>query len=137
MYLIKACPGCRTKLRFPIDKGTIRVKCACGYSFVADPDSTDIYADASFDLSRSSCDLKKMSPLRSAISSINLGQIVPYTITRALNLKYRLMNFRLLPGAEKRKLVLALLAAFAGIAVMAIAIYLLARDPAPRGKIII
>ena len=51
MYLIKTCPTCKTRLRFPIDKGTIKVTCNCGYSFIANPDNTDIYKDASFDLS--------------------------------------------------------------------------------------
>lgn len=137
MYLIKTCPACKTKLRFPIDKGTIRVKCSCGYSFIADPDSTDIYDNASFDLSRSSCDLKKMSPLRSAINNIKFDQFIPFMITRFLNIKYKILNFRLLPDAEKKKFILAILFAFAGIAVIVITMYLLARTPGPDEKIII
>ena len=50
MYIVKACPVCSKKLRFPIDKGIINVKCLCGHSFVIDPDDTSVYKDASFDI---------------------------------------------------------------------------------------
>jgi hypothetical protein len=137
MYLIKTCPDCKTKIRFPIDKGTIRVKCACGYSFIADPDGTDIYKDASFDLSHTSCGLKKMSPLRSALNNIKFDQIIPFIITRSLNIKYRILNFRLLPDTEKKKLILSILLVCAGIAAIAITMYLLTRGPGTGEKIII
>lgn len=51
MYLIKQCPECGKPLRFPIDKGVIKVKCICGNSFFADPDKPDLYKNAQFDLS--------------------------------------------------------------------------------------
>jgi hypothetical protein len=137
MYLIKTCPDCKTKIRFPIDKGTIRVKCACGYNFIADPDGTDIYKDASFDLSHSSCGLKKMSPLKNAINNIKINQVIPSVINRVLDVKYKLLNFRLLPDAEKKKIILSLLLVCAGTALFAITIYLLTRGPGSCEKIII
>ena len=103
MYLIKLCPECKTKLRFPIDKGTIRVKCACGYSFVANPDDTGIYRDASFDLSHTTPGLKKMTPLRRWIGDIQVKGFVPFLITGALNLKYKIQNFPSPPGRGKEK----------------------------------
>jgi hypothetical protein len=106
MYLIKACPLCKTKLRFPIDKGTIRIKCSCGYDFIANPDNTAIYDNAVFDLSYSRCALKKMSRFTRAMEGIRLNQIVPALITTAFELKYKLQNFRLLPDVEKKKIIL-------------------------------
>lgn len=137
MYLIKTCPACKTRLRFPIDKGIIRVRCSCGYSFIADPDDTGIYNNASFDLSHSSPDLKKMSPLKSAIRSIKFEQIIPFIITGALNIKYKILNFRLLPDAEKKKIILTILLICAGIAIVLMIMFLLARDAGPGEKIII
>ena len=51
MHIIKPCPHCGIKLRFPIDSGVVKVRCRCGYSFLADPDDPQLYADATFDLS--------------------------------------------------------------------------------------
>ncbi|MBP7734751.1 MAG: hypothetical protein KA369_02135 [Spirochaetes bacterium] len=137
MYLIKTCPTCKTRLRFPIDKGTIKVKCNCGYSFVANPDNTDIYKDASFDLSHTTGTLKKMTPLKSALDSIRFDQIIPSLINKFLDIKYKLQNFRLLPYAEKKKLVLTLFLSCAGLIGMIVTFYLLTRMSETSGKIII
>ncbi|MCU0846336.1 MAG: hypothetical protein MUD12_00430 [Spirochaetes bacterium] len=37
-------------LRFPIDKGKLRIKCRCGASFTADPDDPSLYRDSEFDI---------------------------------------------------------------------------------------
>ena len=50
MYLIKSCPSCGKRIRFPIDRGRIRVTCECGSTFLADPDDPSLYNDAAFDL---------------------------------------------------------------------------------------
>ncbi len=125
MYLIKACPSCNTKLRFPIDKGTIKIKCSCGNSFIVNPDDTTIYDDAAFDLSRSRCMLKKMAPLTRALAGIKFNQIMPKTITAAFELKYKLQNFRLLPDDEKRKIILVIILTCACIAGVVAALLLI------------
>jgi len=137
MYLIKTCPGCQARLRFPIDKGIIRVKCSCGYSFIADPDDTGLYKHASFDLSPSSRNQKKRSPLASAKNSISLSQVMPFIITRALSIKYKLLNFKLLPDAEKKKIIVALVLVCAAITIIIIAIYLLSGATSASGEKII
>ena len=137
MYLIKTCPACRTRLRFPIDKGTIKVTCNCGYSFIANPDNTDIYENASFDLSHTTGSLKKMTPLRSALSTIQFDQIIPAMINRFLAVKYKIQNFRLLPGAEKKKIALILFLSCAGVIGVIVTIYLLTRMSDTGGTIII
>jgi hypothetical protein len=137
MYLIKICPECKNKIRFPIDKGTIRVKCSCGHSFIANPDDTGMYRDASFDLSHTAPGLKKMSPLGRWIGDIRIKGIFPFIITAALDLKYKLQNFRLLPRAEKKKLIVTILCFCAGIIGLVIAIVLLTRLSGPSDSIII
>jgi hypothetical protein len=137
MYLIKTCPRCKTKLRFPIDKGTLRVKCACGYSFIANPDNPDMFKDASFDLSHSTCGVKKMAPLRQALAGIKFDRIIPAIITGSLEIKYKIQNFRLLPGAEKKRIILYILLLGTGIAGIAVVIYLLTHFSCTNQKIII
>jgi len=137
MYLIKTCPSCKTKLRFPIDKGTIKVKCPCGYSFVANPDNSDMYKDASFDLSRSTCGLIRMTRLKRFMDGIQFDRFVPFIINRIFDLKYKVLNFRLLPAAEKKKFLIAfgiVSAAIVGIIVM---LYVLNHGLNSDGKIII
>ncbi len=116
MYLIKVCPSCKTKLRFPIDKGTIRVKCSCGYNFVADPDNTEMYNNASFDLSRTTFGLKKLNSLRRAVSGLQFSNFGPYAINKFLNAKYKIQNFKLLPDSEKRQIIITLFLVIAVIA---------------------
>jgi len=137
MYLIKICPECKTKILFPIDKGTIRVKCTCGHSFIANPDDTGIYRDASFDLSHTAPGLKKLSPLHQWIGDIRVKGLFPFIITGALNLKYKIQNFRLLPGEEKKKIILTVLFICAVIAGLVITIFLVMRLSGTSEKIII
>jgi hypothetical protein len=137
MYLIKTCPSCRTKLRFPIDKGTIKVKCPCGYSFVANPDNSDIYKDASFDLSRSTCGLKRMTPLKRIMYGIKFDQFATFIINKIFDLKYKVQNFSLLPTAEKKKFLIAF--GIIGVAIVGIIVilYVLNQGLNSDGKIII
>ncbi len=107
MHLIKSCPACGSKLRFPIDKGTIRVKCRCGMSFMADPDNPGLYRGAEFDLSygvrgRSAA----LRSLDSAMEKLRPGRIIPSLINRALKIKYDLQNFRLLPSSRRHQIII-------------------------------
>jgi len=106
MHLIKACPSCKKKLRFPIDKGTIKIRCSCGYSFIADPDDTGIYKDATFDLGGPKRRRFAWAPFIRFFKGLKPGRIIPGIINNGLKLKYKIQNYRFLPDDEKRKLIL-------------------------------
>jgi hypothetical protein len=137
MYLIKVCPECKMKIRFPIDKGTIRVKCSCGYSFIANPDDTGMYRDASFDLSHTTPGLKKMTLFRRWIGGIRVRGLFPSLITGAMNLKYKIQNFHLLPDMEKKKIILIFLFISAGIIGLIVTIYFLTHGSLAPDNIVI
>ena len=92
--LIKNCPECGKQLRFPIDGGVIKVKCPCGYSFVADPDNTDIYKDARFDLANE----RKRPPSKPPLKERVIRGIWQY--------RYNLQNIRLLTGKTRRNVII-------------------------------
>ena len=113
MYLIKPCPTCGTKLRFPINKGKIRITCSCGAVFIADPDDPALYESGEFDLRGNRSDLKHsihgfIKKLRKGFRSIQLRGILPRFINHIYDIKYSIQNFRLLPGSEQRRVVLIL-----------------------------
>ncbi|MCP4131590.1 MAG: hypothetical protein GY754_11480 [bacterium] len=113
MFLIKPCPSCGKKLRFPVDKGKVRVKCVCGHSFIADPDDTSIYSDSKFDIKDKKA---KQGPslfdsLSAKISGINFDDIKKKLITEFLETKYKLQNFKLLPVSEQRVVLFKVFAA--------------------------
>lgn len=115
MYYIKDCNFCNTKLRFPLDKGIINVKCSCGQSFIADPNNPELYKDGKFDLTGSSDNKKRIN-----WSSLRINFIKSFYAN-----KYLLQNYKYLPQTEKRKatvlLVLCIavsLIAFAGVLVL-------------------
>lgn len=109
MYLIKKCPACGKKLRFPIDRGKIRVACSCGESFIADPDDTSLYAGAAFDLDPG---IRRDRAWGIEAAGARLKQQVKKfldaAIRAAYETRYRLQNFSLLPSADQRKIVIAL-----------------------------
>ncbi len=105
MFLIKECPSCSRRVRFPIDKGKIRVRCTCGYDFIADPDEPALYKNARFDLRHD----EKNKPglyqhLRKRLERVDIGKTPETLITGLLSIKYKLQNFRLLPAAEQRRI---------------------------------
>lgn len=108
MHIIKPCPHCGIKLRFPINAGKVKVRCRCGYSFLADPDDPRIYADATFDLS-----LKKKP--RTVLTRTS---IVKTIIETMYSYWYTLGNFTLLPTKDKIKVI----AVAAGIIVLIVLI---------------
>ena len=113
MYYIKNCNFCNSKLRFPLDKGIINVKCVCGHSFTADPDNPELYKDGKFDLAISSSESK---------DSINWNDLRINFVKSFYTNKYLLQNYKYLAKNEKRKatIILALFIivsfiAFAGV----------------------
>lgn len=114
MYYIKPCPACSKKLRFPLDKGKLQIKCECGNSFLADPDDTVLYKSGYFDLS------DKASPAwLGKIKNLNLHNFISKIITNLLEYKYSLQNFMLLTWKDQSviliKTLIALLALFSAI----------------------
>ncbi len=101
MYYIKPCPKCGKKLRFPLEKGKLQVKCECGNSFTVDPDDTSIYKTGSFDLN------DKPRPSRTGkIENFDFKIIYAKIITNLLNYKYSLQNFMLLTWKDRGVIVL-------------------------------
>ncbi len=137
MNLIKTCPSCKKKIRFPIDKGKIKVKCGCGYSFVADPDDTSIYKNGEFDLKgkkrkHSGFFSRLGKAYGSALKGKSPGDII---INSFLNAKYKLQNFRLLPGSEKKKIILIFIAFM--IIVLAIIVILASMGRKPGENVVL
>ncbi len=109
MYLIKKCPACGRPLRFPLDRGTIKVRCTCGNTFTADPDDPRLYDDASFDLSyekktRGATGKKKQKRQKEARTFAKRKAAV---INYLLSIKYTLQNFKVLPTAQQKRIVTA------------------------------
>jgi hypothetical protein len=115
MYLIKSCPSCGKKIRFPIDKGKIRVTCECGSPFLADPDDPSLYNDSAFDLQGTageksggqSC-YKLLSKLKEDYKNLQVKDIFSRIINRLFDYKYKIQNFKILPATEQKKIILVL-----------------------------
>ncbi len=103
MYLIKQCPSCSRTLRFPIDKGKIRVKCLCGESFIANPDDSALYAGAKFDLEN-----KKKNKYFSF--ALFFKKALDVSIRKIYDFFYRVQNLPLLTGKERYKTIVVLIA---------------------------
>jgi len=112
VFLVKKCPSCARMLRFPIDRGKIRVTCVCGREFIADPDDTTIYEGARFDLS-SPEGMKKRSP--GFLTEKKLRDFADRAIRGIYDLAYRLQNFFLLPSREQVKLAAAVVLVLASL----------------------
>jgi hypothetical protein len=116
MYIIKPCPICGKKIRFPIDRGKIRVTCECGGTLLADPDDPTLYKDAAFDLQTSAGKKSRDHPfnklllkLQESCKNFNLKDIFSNTINRLFDYKYKIQNFRILPTTEQKRILLIFL----------------------------
>ncbi|TAL33916.1 MAG: hypothetical protein EPN93_12845 [Spirochaetes bacterium] len=138
MNLIKSCPACGRNLRFPIDKGTIRVRCVCGESFVANPDDPALYKNATFDIAH----VKEARPglfdnLSFAELRTRARDLKDAVMQRTYRLKYTIQNFPLLPATSQRRIVLIGVAAGIALAAILYFIYILhARRIPPEGVIV-
>jgi hypothetical protein len=96
MFYIKPCPKCGKKLRFPLDKGKLQIKCECGNSFYVDPDDTSLYKTGYFDLKG-----KSVPQWFRKIKTPDFKKIYSEIITNLLNYKYSLQNFMLLTWKDR------------------------------------
>jgi hypothetical protein len=108
MFLIKSCPSCKNKLRFPIDKGKLRINCICGYTFIADPDDKNLYLDSVFDLQKTT---------RKSIFADTILKLKRYNYRESLNsiinaifqYKYSIQNFRISSVSEQKRIILSII----------------------------
>jgi hypothetical protein len=107
MFLVKPCRSCGTQLRFPIDRGKIKVTCQCGKTFIADPDDPELFKNSTFDI-----------PGKKKKQSISLAkqyrELKKKVITSIYNFKYDIQNFPLLPTRNKLR-VAGIMAALAAV----------------------
>lgn len=140
MHLLKRCPSCDMKLRFPIDKGIIKIKCKCGYSFTANPDNPELYYDTDFDLSldnKRKNIQRRISNIRNMISNISIEDLYVNIINRILDIKYKIQNFKLLPSSEKKKIIVMF---FIVVSLITIIIYIfihLLRRAEPKALLVL
>ena len=120
MHLVKSCPSCGTKLRFPLDRGVIQVRCSCGYSFKADPDDRALYLDGRIDLEDNRTG-PAISPgellarARTRLSSMTLPRVDLKKTTDKLirdlyGVRYWIQNYPLHTNAEKRRVLIPVIA---------------------------
>lgn len=138
MFLIKNCPACGKKIRFPFDRGKIKVTCVCGSSFIADPDDPVLYSGATFDIHS---DAPQREPwgasVSAAIRRLKPRDITTRIINSALDVTYRLRNFRLLPAAEQLRIVIVAAAIALAAALLLYLIFHASPPPLPDEGIII
>ncbi len=98
MKYIKNCPECGKALRFPIDRGKIKIRCTCGYTEIVDPDSKVLYREGKFDLGHEDRQ-STFTGLKERLSRITLKKM----INQLLDFKYRLQNYRYMVDDERIK----------------------------------
>ncbi|HOP62578.1 MAG TPA: hypothetical protein PK358_10745 [Spirochaetota bacterium] len=103
MKYIIPCPHCGESLRFPLDKGKIKIRCHCGYETVIDPDDTSLYRKGRFDLKPGKTEKKNKA-------SKNSFNITIQNLIRALyNIKYSIQNLKHMPDRERNRIMLIIL----------------------------
>lgn len=97
MYIVKKCRSCGKQLRFPVDKGKVKITCLCGESFIADPDDPVLFKNASFDLGNGRTQFSFGKYLNRRYLNLKIDEAV-----QALyDFRYRVQNFPLLPWRER------------------------------------
>jgi hypothetical protein len=104
MKYIKACPVCGRMLRFPIDRGIIKVSCQCGSDMIIDPDNTELYKEGKFDLAGDKKPGKTENFKKSFRKKVNFKKIV----NSLLEFKYKVQNISLMPDRDRNRLLLSL-----------------------------
>ncbi|HQO38951.1 MAG TPA: hypothetical protein PK986_00635 [Spirochaetota bacterium] len=122
MKYIIDCPSCGRKIRFPLDRGRIKVSCRCGYTTLIDPDDTALYKSGEFDLKTQNQDPGRSSGFFDSLNSL-LDKFTWHSfINELLEIKYKLQNIKHLPDRERNKIVVFMLAL---IIIIAAVIYIL------------
>ena len=110
MKYIVDCPSCGRKIRFPLDKGRIKVFCTCGYNTLIDPDDTALYKSGKFDIKPESVKPGLTENFSASISSLLDNFTWSNFVNRLLEVKYKLQNFRYLPDKERNRIVFLIIA---------------------------
>ncbi len=120
MRLIKNCPSCHKVLRFPIDKGKIKIKCSCGYNFYADPDDPVLYKNSEID---PSINRKQKSAKRKT------GNIIKIISESSLNFYYQILNFKIFSAVDRGKVFTKILIILVIIGLIMYYIIIKTREP--------
>lgn len=130
MHFIISCPSCSKKLRFPIDKGRIKVKCACGYEFIADPDDTELFKKGNFDIgNKKSKKNSTFNKIGKNFFEINFKKMKSDIINVFLEFKYNIQNFKLLPTNDQKKMFMYIIMIIISITLITyIILFLLSRS---------
>lgn len=106
MKYIIDCPSCGKSLRFPLDRGKIKIRCGCGYEAVINPDDTSLYKKGRFDLKPEDISKdKNKKPVNKTGSLFDKDTV----IRKLYDIKYSLQNFKHLPDREKYRILLLIL----------------------------
>lgn len=109
MKYIIDCPSCGRKIRFPLDRGRIKIFCTCGYNTVIDPDDTKLYESGNFDLKPENNSQQTAEGFFESIASLLDKCSWNSFINSLLEIKYRLQNIRVLPDKERNRIVAVIL----------------------------
>jgi len=110
MKYIVDCPSCGRKIRFPLDKGRIKVFCTCGYNTLIDPDDTALYNSGKFDIKPEDRHPEKSGSFFDSINSLLNKFTWSNFVNALLEGKYKLQNFRYLPDKERNRLIVIIIA---------------------------
>lgn len=130
MFLIKKCSRCGSNVRFPIDRGRIRVNCHCGNSFIADPDNPDLYNGATFDLHGKNYKKNSwtfLSSLKGRLTSFKVKRAWKQVIRSLVDYSYKIQNFTILPSDEQRRIILVFI--IIGVLILFAAFFLVCDSP--------
>jgi len=97
MFFIKECPNCKNKIRFPINKGKIIVKCKCGHSFEANPDDPSLFKNGIFDITDEQNNQKEKKKF---FPNLSIKEI----ISKLYQFKYYLQNIKYMESKKQLKL---------------------------------
>ncbi len=105
MKYITPCPECGRNLRFPLDKGKIKIRCTCGYGTIIDPDDTSLYKKGRFDVEPEKQHKNRKKKIKKASPVLNRDTI----IRMIYDFKYSVQNIKHMPDREKYRLLLLIL----------------------------
>ena len=105
MKYITGCPECGRSLRFPLDKGRIKIRCSCGYETIIDPDDTSLYKKGRFDVEPEGQKKTGRSKAKKSAPAIRKDAV----IRKLYDIRYSIQNIKHMPDREKYRLILMVL----------------------------